>query len=88
MRIAGFGQILVDGEWLADVAYGISSKDPASPSQYSAQLLLQQGQLTHPFGAQDIQLVCPTGQCYKVVSAFTLVQDGQYEALVVPLPLA
>ena len=83
----GFGQVLVNGDWTADVLYDVTQMQIGKRQQYQVRMGLRRGQLILRFFTYELELVCANGVHYRISSDFTIDSTGWYVADLMPLPI-
>ena len=83
----GYGQLLVDGEWCADIIYTVISRTMGEYQQHQVRFTLRRGMVPKPTSQQGLELVCANGVHYQLRGELDLGAGGACIAELMPLPV-
>jgi len=83
----GFGKILQQGQWVADVRYEVEVTDSRNEPTYCATLALRRGSLITRFDDDDLVLVCPDGNRFHLQTNYEVGSMGCYRVGLLPIKL-
>jgi len=84
----GYGQLLINGEWIADVIYTIISRPSGESQRHQGRFAVRRSKRVKPPSLETSELVCADGMHYQIHRELGLGTSGSYIADLTPLSVS